>query len=135
MQNGLAKQWLYRFIDIDIVNTQGLDEDFVKDRFMIMKCNSISTTYQKGIVATAGILNHCSYLGFGNRHQSDILFANKGTCTIKGDISINEMSDGINVINNGYRASGGDENLHALFFYLLNSLYRRCWNLVRLKGY
>ena len=100
-----------------------------------MKCNNISTTYQNGIVATAGILNHCSYLGFGNRHQSDIFFANKGTCTIKGDISINKMSDGINVIDDGYRASCGDENLHALFFCLLNSLYSRCWNLVRLKGY
>ena len=100
---------------------------------MVVDSNVFLATHHDGIVPAAGISNHCAYFFFWDRHQCDVFIADEGSCAVEGDVAIYEVTDGIYVVDDGYRTSCGDKDLHSSLFRLFDCFYCRGWNLMCLE--
>ena len=90
---------------VNIRHFQSFDKHIFVNLRVVIDPNLFSPAHNNSIVTLLSIGYHESDFCLWNGHQSNIFIANEGSCTIKSDVSIDEMTYCIYVIDDGDRAT------------------------------
>lgn len=105
--------------------SQSFAERCLHDGLIVINSKRLSAHNDSGTVKIVTRFQDALDILGRNHVCTDRVLANKAVGTIGGDIAVDEMLDLAQVENDGYRASGRDENLHAARLCLCECIDRR----------